>query len=419
MKKMNRLLALLLALLMLTLPALAEPSPDDVLVTVDGRPVTRAQYEAELTAIEDYYASYGYDVTDPTIAPILRQIALNGVVEYAVLDGVIEKNGLQLTDAEKADAAQTAREDFYMQVDVLVDEYGYYGLADISTDEGRAAVMVIVLSELEEMGITEESYIAEALDYAVYEKVYEWATADVTVTDEEVRAHYDSLVEADRISYANDVDAYEAMQENNQMALIYGMPEYYVDLYYTPEGYRTVTHILLQADETALANYAAVLDDPSATPERVADAEAAVLASVQPDLDEINARLEAGEAFNTLIPEYSIDPGMMTESAIEAGYQVHPQSGLWVVEFRDAACAIETVGGISEPVVTRYGVHIICYVANVPGGPLPYNEDVQALLRESLLEPRKNAAYEQALQGWMAEAEIVYSDEAQAILNGN
>lgn len=419
MKMMNRLAALFLALLMLALPALAEGSPDDVLVTVNGRPVTRAAFEAELTLVEDFYASYGYDVTDPTIAPILQQIALESVVEYAVLDCVIEENSLQLTDAELADAAQIAREDFNMQVDLLVDEYGYYGLADISTEEGRAATMVTVLAQLEEMGITEASYIAQAQTYAAYDKVYAWVVADVTVTEEEVLAHYESLVEADRIAYANDVPAYEAMLDNNEMALLYGMPEYYVDLYYVPEGYRVVTHILLAADETALADYAAVTADPNATPEMVAEAEAAVIASVQPDLDEIHARMEAGESFNALIPEYTIDPGMQAEASIAMGYEVHPQSTAWVTPFRDAACAIDTVGGLSEPVVTNYGVHIICYVSDVPGGPVPYTSDVQALLTESLLAPRQAAVYEEALQGWISEAEIVYSPEAQAILNGN
>ena len=147
MKKMTRLLAMLLALVMLALPALAESSPEDVLATVNGTPVTRAQYTDALAQLEDVYANYGYDVTDPTIAAVLQQLALQTAIEYALLDAKLVELGLQLSDAELADAAQIAREDFSMQVDMIVDQYGYYGLADISTEEGRA-----LAAQLSKMG---------------------------------------------------------------------------------------------------------------------------------------------------------------------------------------------------------------------------------------------------------------------------
>ena len=317
MKKMTRLLAMLLALVMLALPALAESSPEDVLATVYGIPVTRAQYDDALTQMEDMYSSYVYDVTDPTIASVLQQIALDTAIEYAMLTKVIEDNGLQLTDEELADSAQAAREDFNAQVDQIVDEYGYYGMADISTEESRAAVLVTVLSQLEAMGVTEASYIADIQRFDGYDKAYDWIVRDMTVTDEEVRAHFDELVEADRVAYENDVLAYETMQQQNQMALMYGMNDYYTDLYYVPSGYRLVTHILLEADETALNAYVAAKQ--SADSEALAAAEQAVLASVQTTVDEINGRLANGEAFNDLIPEYTADPGMSDAVSIAAG----------------------------------------------------------------------------------------------------
>ena len=416
MKMLSRLLALLLALT-LCLPALAETSPDDVLATVNGVAVTRATYDNCLVQLQDDYASYGYDVTDPTIAAVLQMFALQTAVEYALLDGKIVELSLQLSDAELADAAQTAREDFSMQVDMIVEQYGYYGLADISTEESRAAVLVEVLSQLEAMGVTEASYIAQSQVYAGYEKVYSWIVRDVAVTDAEVRSHFDDLVEADRVAYANDVPAYEAMLENNRYALMYGMTDYYVDLYYVPEGYRIITHILLEADETALANYTAVNANAASTPEEIAGAEAAVLASVQPDIDEINARLAAGEAFADLIPDYTIDPGMMDAESIAAGYEVHAQSTGFVIPFRDAAFTVDNVGDVTAPVVTDFGVHILCYAGDVPSGPVPYTSDVEAILRETLLGSRQATAYEQTIQAWLNEAEIIYSEEAQAILN--
>lgn len=417
MKKMTRLLAMLLALVMLALPALAESSPEDVLATIDGTPVTRAQYDDALAQMEDMYASYGYDVTDPTIASVLQQIALDTAIEYAMLTKVIEENSLQLTDEELADSAQAAREDFYAQVDQIVDEYGYYGLADISTEEGRAAVLVMVLTQLEEMGVTEASYIEEIQLFEGYNKAYDWIVRDVTVSDEEVRAHFDELVEADRVAYENDVLAYETMQQQNQMALMYGMNDYYTDLYYVPTGFRLVTHILLEADETALNAYVAAKQ--SADSEALAAAAQAVLASVQTTVDEINGRLANGEAFNDLIPEYTADPGMSDAASIAAGYEVHAQSTMWVTEFRDAAFTVDNVGDVAAPVVTDYGVHIVYYMADVPGGPVEFTDDIAALMREELLTARQSNVYAETMTAMLEEAEIVYSEAAQAIMGTN
>ena len=416
MKMLTRLLALTMALLMCVLPALAESSPEDMMATVDGSVVTRAEYEDCLFQMEDIYSSYGYDVTEETMAALLRQFALQSAMEYEMLGLVVERNGLQLTDEEAADAAQDARESFYAQIDQIVDQYGMYGLADVSTEEGRAAVMLEVLAQLEAAGETETAYIARAQVYASYDKAFDWIVRDVTVSEEEIRARYDELVDSDRIAYENDVDAYEAMQNNNQMALAYGMTEYYVDLYYVPAGYRIVTHILLEADDTALANYTA-LSANNAPAEEVAAAKKAVLDSVQGKVDEINARLAAGESFNALIPEYTMDPGMMDEASIAKGYEVHAQSTRWVTEFRDAAFTVDSIGDVTEPVVTNYGVHILYYAADLPSGAVPYTDDVRALLQEELLNARQSNVYTNAMEDLLAEAEIVYSDEAQAFMN--
>lgn len=205
----------------------------------------------------------------------------------------------------------------------------------------------------------------------------------------------------------------------NQLYATYGMTDYVTEIYYKPAGYRLVTHILLAADEDALAACAALKADAAATPEQIAEAEQAVIASVQPSLDEINARLEAGESFNDLIPEYTTDPGMDDAASIAAGYEVHPESIAWVTPFRDAAFSVDNVGDVTAPVVTDYGVHILCYVADVPAGPVEYTEDVRALLEMELLEADQSAVYSQTVQGWLDAAQIEYTEAAQAILGDN
>lgn len=415
MKMLTRILAAMLALVMLALPALAETTPEDVLATVNGVPVTRAAYELELRMLQDEYGAYGYDVTDEMIDGVLRQMAMLTCVEYALLTEKVVSENLQLTDEEKADAAQEAREYWQMNVD---DALAYYGVTEETPEEERAAVLLQVLAGFEADGYTEESFINEAITFAGYEKVYQWAVKDVAVPEEEVRAYYDELVAADQVAYANDVNAYETMQDNNQMYLMFGMTDYYVDLYYMPEGYRQVTHILLTADDAVQDAYNALASDAAADPAALEAARAAVMADVQPTLDEINALLEAGESFASLIPLYTQDPGMSNEAAIAAGYLVHPQSTKWVTEYRDAAFTVNQPGEVTAPVVTANGVHILQYVADVPGGPAPYTDDVRALLHEQLLSGQQAEAYGKAVTAWMDSAEIVYAEEMQELMSG-
>ena len=415
MKMLTRMLAAVLALVMLALPALAETTPEDVLATVNGITVTRAAYELELRMLQDEYTAYGYDVTDEMIAEVLQQMAMLTCVEYALLEEKIISENLQLSDEEKADAAQDAREYWQMNVD---DALAYYGVTDETPEEERAAVLVQILAGFEADGYTEESFINEAITFAGYEKVWQWAVKDVNVPEEEVRAYYDELVAADQVAYANDVNAYETMQDNNQMYLIFGMTDYYVDLYYMPEGYRQVTHILLTVDDAVQEAYNALAADPAADPAALEAARAAVVADVQPTLDEINALMEAGETFASLIPLYTEDPGMSDAVTIEEGYLVHPLSTKWVTEFRDAAFSVDQPGDITAPVVTAHGVHVIQYVADVPGGPAPYTDDVRALLLEELLNGRQAAAYNAAVTTWMDEAEVVYAQEMQELMSG-
>ena len=76
------------------------------------------------------------------------------------------------------------------------------------------------------------------------------------------------------------------------------------------------------------------------------------------------------------------------------------------------------VRSVTAPVVTMHGVHVLQYVADVPGGPAPYTDDVRALMLEELLNSRQTAAYSKTMTTWMDEAEIVYAEEFQALMSG-
>ncbi|MBQ8554589.1 MAG: peptidylprolyl isomerase [Clostridia bacterium] len=430
MKMLNRLLAAVMALMLCCVPAFAETatSVDDVLVTVNNVPVTRGEFDEYLANLQSFYSQY-YDVTSAEIAPLLNEIALTTLVQFKLMDQKIIDLGLALTDEEKADATQTAREEWEA---VINDGMTYYGITDESTEDERAAMLLQILAELESMGYTEEAYIEEAVLNAGYDKLDAEIVKDVTVTDEEVVAHYNELVASDEVAYKNDAAAYENMQSMNNMYLMYGYTDYYIDLYYMPEGYRSVTHILLSADEALLTAYAdlqALYEEQQlaleegtevtgtlVTAEEIEAARLAIIANVQPTIDEINAKLAEGVAFADLIPQYTADPGMSDAAAIAEGYAVHMDSIAWVTEFRDAAFTVDNIGDVTEPVVTDYGVHILQYTGDIPGGPVELTDDLKEVLRQELLASAQSDVYTDTLNQWMEEAEIVYSDEAKAML---
>ena len=429
MKMLTRLMALIMALVMASALAFAETSSDDVLATVNDVNVYRSEYETHLATLSDYYGSYGYDVTDPSLLALLQQFALQTAVEYAVMDVKLVELGLALTQEEKDAAIAQATEDWNTTVE---EGLVYYGLTDESTEEERNSLLVSVLAELEAMGYTEESYLEDAVRYAGYDKLYALASDGVDVSDETVVAYYNSLVEADKAIYENDAAAYEEVMYMNQLYYMYGYYDYITDVFYMPTGYRLVTHILLEADETLLTTYADLqatyeeqqltleeggeVTDTLVTAEEVENARLAILAYVQPTVDEINQKLADGATFAELIPLYTTDTGMMDEASIAAGYEVHKDSVNWVIPFRDQSFTVDNIGDITEPVVTDYGVHIIQYVADVPGGPVELTDDMKEYFKELLLESAMDDAYYAAIDTWVAECNIVYTDEAKAIL---
>lgn len=445
MKTMKRMLALLLMLAVcftLTACKKDEPavettqtavttttSPDDVMLTVGSAPLTRAKYETYLKSLQDYYANYGYDVTSAEVAPMLQQFALQTGIEYLVMDQKLVELGLALTEEEKTAAQASAKEEWDATVQ---DGLAYYGITAESSEEDRNATLLSVLAELETMGYTEESYLADAIQYAGYDKLIDYTAKDVTVTDEDVVNHYNTLVENDKALYENDAAAYEQAQYMNQMYAMYGMTDYATPIYYKPAGYRLVTHILLEATEELLTAYTdlqaayeeqqntieegGTVEGDLVTAEEVENARLAILAYVQPTVDEINQKLADSATFAELIPQYTTDPGMMDEASIAAGYEVHMDSTNWVIPFRDQAFTVSNIGDVTAPVVTDYGVHILQYVADVPAGPVELTDELRASFHEQLLASATSAAYNNAIAQWTSEATIVYSDEAKAIM---
>jgi peptidyl-prolyl cis-trans isomerase SurA len=81
-------------------------------------------------------------------------------------------------------------------------------------------------------------------------------------------------------------------------------------------------------------------------------------------INEISAKIKAGESFEDLARQYSDDQG----SAKSGGVLPQFGTGRMVPEFEKAAFALKNVGDISEPIRTSYGWHIIKLLEKKPLG---------------------------------------------------
>ena len=434
MKMLSRLLGAVLAVMlcMTSVFALAETettaSAEDVLALVNGTPITRGEVEEVLASIQSYYSQYGYDVSSEEVLPYLNQMALETAVQTALMDQKAIDLGIVITDEEKAQIEADVAQYWEEVVTSYVDYYG--GLTEESTEEEIAAARVNVLGMLESMGYTEAVLVESEMSNAKYEKVEAEMIKGAVVADTEVQAAYDARVLEDEAAYKEDIASYEYMTQ------YYGETSYY-----TPEGYRGVTHILLEVDEalmTAYADLQARLEEQQnaeetteeaaegeeaveateepVTQEQVDAAYAAIIASVQPTIDEINQKMAEGATFAEMIELYGTDPGMKQEPAKSEGYPVHMDSIIWDPAFVKGAFMVDNVGDIADPVVGSYGVHIIQYTRDVPSGATELTEELRSELYAELLTEKENAEYAKVMDQWMSEADIVYSTEAAAML---
>ena len=183
--------------------------------------------------------------------------------------------------------------------------------------------------------------------------------------------------------------------------------------YYVPEGYRRIKHIVMALPEDIANRLSALQSGSSSISE---DAWQALLdaagKAMKPKTDAIYQALEDGESFESQMALYSYDTGVAPE---DAGYLLHADSVLWDDGFLKAALALEHLGDVSEPVVTRAGVHIILYAGDEPAGALALTQEQQALLEQEALADKQNKALEELVSQHRGDYEIATHPEELTI----
>ena len=482
----RRMAAMLLAVLMMatglaaaegTEPAVVadltaeEASEPVLLASVNGEEIwsNNADMQELMDYYISYYSSYGYDASSPDIQAYLKAAGLQWAIEGVLYaQKAAELNVTELTEEQQADLETKARAEWEEAVGYYAESQG--SLTEDSTEEEKAAARLKALAYIESnFGYTEESYVREYVEGSrepqMRTNVQKAVLGEIEVTEEEITDHFNELVEEDKKTYGDNIPMYEYYTQ------YMGSESYYI-----PEGYRGITHILLEVDPTLMENYttlaarleeqnqAAAVEEtdestetagnaaeaateaaenteaaateapadtdtateapaePEATAEPVTQdmvdaARQAILDSVQAQVDEIMAKYKAGTPFADLIAEYGTDPGMTTEPSKTDGYAVHSESILWDPAFTQGAMALERIGDVSAPILGSYGIHLLHYTRDIPGGAVELTEAIREQLKAELLQEKENEAVTAMMTEWVKAAEIIYTNEGQAILD--
>jgi parvulin-like peptidyl-prolyl isomerase len=180
-------------------------------------------------------------------------------------------------------------------------------------------------------------------------------TKDVIVTEDEVRAYYDS--------HKGD---------------------------YTEPEIREARHILISPFATAAGGGGAMTPTES-------DWDAA-----RREAEKVRSEIQNGADFGTEARKYSDDTAT-SDSGGELGNIIR---GQMVPEFEEAVFSLKK-GGLSQPVRTEYGYHLIQVIDITPETPVPYDQ-VKEKIRSSLLAMRQAEAWDAWLRGMEDQLGVSY-----------
>ncbi|MGI6172417.1 MAG: peptidylprolyl isomerase [Christensenellales bacterium] len=373
-------------------PVLKEFGDADVIATVNGEAITFADIRDAYEYFQGAYGSF-FDMTDPGVIALMRDEALHSTLRDRYVNELAQEYGVLPYSEEKlAELAKQAQADY----EEMLEYYKEYFRGEGMDEEQVTADTEAYLAE---NGLTREKVAENLIASATYDDVSEYATRDIAVTDDEVRAYYQSFVDESKETYASDPYAFD----NDAMGG--------ATVYYIPAGYRAVKQILIAVDD---ADEILSLEEKKASG-AITDEEKVrydeLTAQVAPKLEEIMGRVAAGEDFDTLMAQYNEDPGMMEGSSFaQTGYYVSDTTETFEQSFKDAAMALKNVGDVSEPTLGSYGYYIIQYYKDLPEGAVELTDEDFAVFKADHLENAKATAFSDMLDAWTEALEIVYTD---------
>lgn len=388
MKKLIRLLAVALAVMMLAGCSLVTVNEEKIVVaTVGDETITKADFNEGFNAL---LSQYGYTQDSEEIADQLKTLKENYIaqmVEDKVLEKKIKELGLdQVTDEEKAAAEQEIQDWYDEQYAALVENFK----TDDTVEDPEAKAAETIENYLSQYGLTLDQMKENSVASISSDKLYDYVTKDVTVTEEEAKIEFANKVAAAKEKYDADLSAYVSDFENG------------ATIYYTPKGCYYIKHILISLTDEQKQDIKNLRADDDETVAATADEKREeYLLTIREKAESVLKLVDEGGDFEALMEEYGEDPGMKNE-AYKNGYLTYAGDTGFVTEFADACAALTEDGMTSGLVASDFGYHIIRRVSTVPSGEATF-EDVKNSLMESMLTDKKSTTYDQQVEAWVKE----------------
>ena len=436
----------------------------------DTTEITKAEWEAYRDYLASYYQQYfqqnfgvSMQLTDDDIASY-GEAAVEQLIESVVLEGKMKELGFEPLPEEDASDVESYADNMFNFYKMMIRYQNYPDLETVEEEEARLAALeeatgseatpaeatgseattaeavdterkaTVTNDQLDEMLVNDLNTVGYTRDYFVQnqtasvqrEKIREYAAKDVVVTDEQVKEEFDKRVAAQK-------ESYDAAPAGYVTAEIKFSDEKQSEISDLNSAISTANTTLSDAqkqlddlkaedtssyDETTKADYdeqVAALEETVATAQATLDESSAKLETVTaeaydeilPTAQDVLARAQSGEDFDSLIETYGQDTGMNNEPNKSRGYLVCDGLSVYEQSFQDAAMALEKVGDVSaELVKTSYGYHILQYATDIAAGEVEYTDEIKSNIYDTMLSDAKDAAYEAAVTQWVSEAKV-------------
>ena len=213
-----------------------------VIVEYDGGVVFLDDILEQYAGVDSQFSSYyGVSLADYGYDTVYKQLIAETLLQDAVLEAKATELGLdQLDDETLAGLTEEAAANFESYITSVWD---YFASDDLTDEEIREEC----ITNLEAMGYTEDALLETLIDNYVSEQLYNYITADVTVTEEDIQAAFDELVAEQEASFADD-STYNTSRNNGDTIV------------WNPEGYRMVRHVLIKFTDDQATRYSELQD---------------------------------------------------------------------------------------------------------------------------------------------------------------
>ena len=306
-----------------------------VIVEYDGGVVFLDDILEQYAGVDSQFSSYyGVSLADYGYDTVYKQLIAETLLQDAVLEAKATELGLdQLDDETMAGLTEEAAANFESYVTSVWD---YFASDDLTDEEIREDCVAY----LESMGYTEDALLETLIDNYVSEQLYNYITADVTVTEEDIQAAFDELVAEQEASFADD-STYNTSRNNGDTIV------------WNPEGYRMVHHVLIRFTDDQATRYSELQDTLDTLNEELealqtaAEETAAATDETTTEATDETAPETTAEATDETAAETTGETAEATAEATDEAAETTSETAEATTEATDEAAA-ETTGETAE-----------------------------------------------------------------------